>query len=112
MTRFLVILLVMLLPLRGWSVERMEVQMAHSQVVAQSSDSYPLTADMPMDCPMMDESAKGFTGCQSCQLCMALTGLNEWAVQLPMQPACSPSVPLRVAFVSADPKRLPKTPIL
>ena len=70
MRRFLLILLILLLPLRGWAVESMSV---------------PSSA-MPEDCPMMAPAAdaddgqqgahhavqKSSCGCQSCHLCMPL----------------------------------------
>ncbi len=71
---FILILLTVLLPLRGWAVERMANDMA--------------AGGMPADCPMVqvaqpDPADQGSTDdfgtttatehtCQSCQLCMAL----------------------------------------
>jgi hypothetical protein len=112
MARFLVILLIMLLPLRGWTAERMAVQMAHAQAVAEAMDLHPAPVDMPLDCPMMQEPDKSLTGCQSCQLCMAMAGLSDLMIQVPMVVPPEPPVALNVSFVSADPKRLAKTPIL
>ena len=92
MGRLLVILLVMLIPLRGWSAERMVIQMAYSQTVAEVADAQISMDGMPADCPMLAQAesksekpanpAKGFVGCQTCQLCMTLASLSFPQTQL------------------------------
>lgn len=92
MGRLLVILLVILIPLRGWSAERMAVQMASSQTVAEVADELISMDSMPADCPMLAQAesksenstspAKGFAGCQTCQLCMTLASLSLPQIQL------------------------------
>ena len=92
MGRFLVILLVVLIPLRGWSAERMVIQMAYSQTVAEVADEQISMDGMPADCPMLAQAesksekstspAKGFAGCQTCQLCMTLASSSLPQIQL------------------------------
>lgn len=92
MGRFLVILLVVLIPLRGWSAERMVIQMAYSQTVAEVADAQMSMDGMPADCPMLAQAesksqkstspAKGFAGCQTCQLCMTLASFSFPQIQL------------------------------
>jgi hypothetical protein len=95
---FTILLLIALLPLRGWAVERMANDMA--------------AGAMPADCPMvqMAQAAPADTGsmddagtttptertCQSCQLCMALA-----APEMPIVQAAGPA-PLTVAVHRAD----------
>lgn len=126
MSRFFIILLIALLPLRGWSVERMAVHMAASASAAQA---------MPSDCPMMiqtgasasdagakhlgDSSDKGDYGkspgnslsCQSCQLCMSLATPDTPAIQ-PLAGGPRATTAARAErFASADLPRATKPPI-
>jgi hypothetical protein len=118
--RIFIIFLIALLPLRGWSFDRMALQMdgdAHAVGIAHDSDT-----GMSPDCAMLmqmdnktqdadSEQVVLHQGCQSCQLCMPLAGLNVLA------PLASTSlvqtVPeLRTSmFVSADTARYVKPPI-
>lgn len=122
MGRLLVILLIALLPLRGWSAERMATQMLLSQAAMQVAGEQIELAGMPADCPMLtqpgsgtDKSpapAKSHVGCQTCQLCMALAALSS-----PLPPLLSYQRQLHPAhagdrFVSADLSRQVKPPIL
>ncbi|XHS77295.1 hypothetical protein ACFJGW_16430 [Burkholderiaceae bacterium UC74_6] len=69
MRRWLLILLVALLPLRGWTAERITVDMATVELGMSAA-----MATM-QDCPMKkgaDGTAMFNHGCQSCQLCMSL----------------------------------------
>lgn len=106
------ILLIVLLPLRGWAVE----QMAHDMAAGA----------MPADCPMvqMAQAAPADMGseydgattptdrtCQSCQLCMALA-----AAEMPIIQAVGHAPPTVVVhradrFVSADISPVSKPPI-
>lgn len=84
MRHILLILMIALLPLRGWASERMVVSMAVQQlVVAQIQTAGE--AGMPADCPFLGEVLEKSTtdtngeaisplckGCTTCQLCMAL----------------------------------------
>jgi Fe-S-cluster-containing hydrogenase component 2 len=86
--RFIVLILIALMPLRGWSAGAMSVNMAVAAMSAQSSMDNPQNELMPADCPMMAKlqpAGQGAAGteanqaadkqhhsCQSCQLCMPL----------------------------------------
>jgi hypothetical protein len=122
MGRLLVILLVMLIPLHGWSAERMAVQMAYSQTILAAVGEQAPFAKMPADCPMVAQAAskaekdpsppKGFGACQTCQLCMTLASSSfpqtEAAAHLTTEhPECA-----RASFISADVAPQIKPPIL
>ena len=53
MSRLVLILLIALLPLRGWSVDRMYVGMAINKSASHSMDTGASQGSMPEDCPMM-----------------------------------------------------------
>ena len=84
MRHAILILMVALLPLRGWASESMVVSMAVQQLVAANGES-ALKAQNVSDCPFVDQMARKSTtrsssqpisplckGCTTCQLCMAL----------------------------------------
>lgn len=115
----LVILLVILIPLRGWSAERMAIQMAQqSQVAVEVGIEH---VSMAADCPMMTQlpsqteksstPSKSHVGCQTCQLCMSMadqdfSGPNVLAYETP-----APPVSGKASFISADLSRHAKPPI-
>jgi hypothetical protein len=122
MGRLLVILLVMLIPLRGWSAERMVIQMAYSQTVAEVADAQMSMDGMPADCPMLAQAesksdkpispAKGFAGCQTCQLCMTLASFSFPQIQLSAHRTEVRPDSSRARFSSADLALQVKPPIL
>ena len=89
MHRVLLILMIALLPVRGWAADNMGLSMAVAEVIQRSSSvasESSLTSaqstqslfSMAADCPMRvspaadgDQSAS-HTGCTTCQLCMAV----------------------------------------
>jgi hypothetical protein len=111
--RLIVLILIALLPLRGWSAVDMSVKMAAAETVA-----------MPADCPMMNMTAiagsgnagsdnsqadeKSHTGCQSCQLCMSLVAQDIPRISLPesapMSLALSPITRYASAELACDSK--------
>jgi len=122
MGRFLLILLIMLVPLRAWSAQSMAIQIAHSQSSGQAVDKQVSMGGMPADCPMLalpapkdaesPSPAKGLAACQTCQFCMTLaswsfpqTHLLAYARQLPPMAG-------HTNFISADLARQVKPPIL
>ena len=117
MGRLLLIFLVMLLPLRGWSAERMATQMVQSQVVASIAGDYA----MPADCPMMaqpasqtEESPNPFqshNGCQTCQLCMSLAAQDLPDPNSLIHERQAGPVSVSVSFISASLARQSKPPI-
>ena len=122
MARFFILLLVVLLPLRGWTAERMVLQMqAGSPAVAQAE---ALDHAMPPDCALHMHMAQAASpqgtphaagadhkSCQSCQLCMPLATLQADA---PLALAAMPQALPRAhssRFASADAALGVKPPI-
>ncbi len=84
MRHAILIIMIALLPLRGWASESMVVSMAVQQLVAANGET-AREAVQAADCPFLDQMAdKSATsssselisplckGCTNCQLCMAL----------------------------------------
>lgn len=126
MARFLVLLLIALLPLRGWTAERMVYTMSapgvvHTQDSVQSDD-----VAMPSDCAGMHgdagdhtaasghdahASSSGHEGCNFCQLCMPLAALDAvQAVAVHHVPHARP-LSIHRTFDSAESARSVKPPI-
>lgn len=122
MGRLLLILLVMLLPLRGWSAERMVLQMILSQAALQVADEQMAMSGMPADCPMMARPAseaeksptpsKSHIGCQTCQLCMTLATPSFPSTDLLTYARQTHPASTSASFISADLARQVKPPIL
>lgn len=122
MGRFLVILLVMLMPLRGWSAESMALQMALSPLTADVAGQQVSMDAMPADCPMLAQQAsetdksprpaKRHSGCLTCQLCMSLATQDLAAPDLLTYERQVPTVSVAVSFISAELVRQAKPPIL
>jgi hypothetical protein len=122
MLRLLVIILVMLIPLRGWSAERMAVQMAFSQAIVDSVGEQVSMVDMPDDCPTLAQakstaeksssSFKGSTGCQACQLCVTLASSSF--LQTPLTACLTEGQPesAGIRFISANVAPQIRPPIL
>lgn len=93
MSRLVLILLIALLPLRSWSVDRMEVGMALNESASHYMDTGASQGSMPDDCPMMSgmHSDKGSSHGegktesrhQACQLCMSLVATEGSALKSP-----------------------------
>jgi hypothetical protein len=115
MARFLVILLVVLIPLRGWSVERMSIEMAQQTTHSQASA-------MPANCPLMAQGAseddksstdaKDHFGCKTCQLCMGLSVQPNLFFSYSEPPPQASLATTSTSFISADLTRRAKPPIL
>lgn len=73
--RLFIILMIALLPLRGWAGEFMSAQMAAGTAASQAVDAMP--ADCPMhaqaDASKASHSSSGMEGCMSCGLCIPMT---------------------------------------
>lgn len=122
MARLFILFLIALLPLRGWTAERMVFQMDHgTTAMAVSAESSSLDAAMSEDCALHMQMAAphgpdhdhttGHSGCQACQLCMPLAALdNALMVALTPFPQAVP-VPRTSHFASADTARQAKPPI-
>lgn len=130
MTRiFILALLIVLLPLRGWTAERMADHMAANSGAAAQ---HATTGSMPADCPMMmlqmaakagatqdaapdDDSGATTTPsertCQSCQLCMSLAAPHTTATQAVSPAPQTVAVHRADRFASADLAQVNKPPI-
>jgi len=113
MVRLVVLLLIALLPLRGWTVAWMALPM--NPVV--SLEVHAVSSAMPDDCAMhhtgleKHDSESSKHGCGNCQLCMAMAVLDN---PLPLASTPSPSVLphlLCQTWVSTDPMQAVKPPI-
>ncbi len=124
MRRTFILLLVALLPLRGWAVEAMSVSMAAQAMVvalASSAEKTALAAGAessvanPGDCPMLaaaglstgaDPTQKQISplcqGCTSCQLCMAIATGHSAAIDPPSFKPLAPPVLRMQGFASAE----------
>lgn len=124
---FILILLIIVLPLRGWTAERMAEHMA-----ASNSGAAPQHAmgAMPADCPMMMVAAQQMdaadggdgsdsapqhpakhTTCQACQLCMSLATQDTPVLQTTGPAPQAVAVHPADRFASADLPRSIKPPI-
>jgi hypothetical protein len=124
MARLFILFLIALLPLRGWTAERMVFQMERGTAVsAQAHDlGNAVYGAMPADCALHMQMASvphedaasqtpDHKGCESCQLCMPLAALAAPAVLcIAANPQAQPAT-RSSRFVSADPARDVKPPI-
>jgi hypothetical protein len=129
MSRLLILFLIALLPLRGWTAQRMGLQMAGLSHSVQGASQAPgrsaecaLHRQMDMQAGLQLKVQSGPldlaptqqpepTSCQSCQLCMPLAASDALLLQAlrlapqPLPRSCSS------AFVSAEAARYAKPPI-
>lgn len=117
MNRLFLLLLIVVLPLRGWAGDLMSVQMAMNGLALQAAE-----IAMPADCPMQSMQAAastddttqapaGVPDCTTCDLCLPIAELASARFDLaPFAARAAP--PLRgVAFFSASPAHALKPPI-
>jgi hypothetical protein len=112
----LITLLIVLLPIRGWSAERMAVYMAGASVQSAMPDDCPMkmgasSTEQRLDERATDSGHKSDRSCQACQLCMAFAAQETPVLTTPASEAVSHAVPLADRFASVDPARLAKPPI-
>jgi hypothetical protein len=103
MNRLIIMLMMALLPLRGWAGDLMSVQMA-------TSSMSPLAAStMPADCPMLakakanpsSQAPSGVHGCTSCDLCIPIAESMNTQLEV-VAVAADAGPPMReVDFMSA-----------
>jgi cytochrome c553 len=83
MRRFIFILMILLLPLRGWMGEAMATEMAAINIIAIKAENKPASIDIKVEKSMSDcdmhktaetESSSAKSTCTHCQACHA-TGL-------------------------------------
>jgi hypothetical protein len=129
MSRLFILLLIALLPLRGWTAQGMAMQMGAMDRGAMDRGGVAVAAQMPgadegmaPDCPLYMQMAStpaatdasgtpAHKGCQSCQLCMPLVAMDApTSVALGAHPQALP-VSRWQSFASADRARHVKPPI-
>lgn len=80
--RFLfIILMLVLLPLRGWAGNVMAVNMAATTVAQSKINSIASQVSMPADCAMHSQSSTNdaavyCSNCDTCELCLAVANLT------------------------------------
>jgi hypothetical protein len=125
-SRLFILFLIVLLPLRGWTAERMVFVMdaAPAAAVSQAGDS-DMSAGCALHLSMMDTTGdqhaahhgaapvhgNDHKSCESCQLCMPLVALDAGDVALAAAMPEAVPVPRIGKFVSADSARDAKPPI-
>lgn len=124
-----IVLMVCLLPLRGWASQLMAVDMAMQQlahvatstpVAVGSHVAGPMDA-MPQDCPMHTEtsgtptnlptSSPACSGCDTCELCLAIASFTVPQFQAMPFSACVAPAAVPHGFFSADRASRLKPPI-
>ena len=120
MRHLLLVLMIALLPVRGWAVDMMALSMATRQLNAIENVTAEAInpratgqfesekqAGMPADCPMQvqttgDAGTAGCHSCNTCQLCMAVvTGYPMTPVAATSLPQATPVID-SISFSSAE----------
>lgn len=117
----ILVVLILLIPLRGWSAERLCIQMATNQVAMELRSENALAVAMPRDCAMatntdstqvtkttLDESG---SGCQSCHLCMPLAVVEDLTPNNAEKTLQAVLHPAYMHYASAELARHAKPPI-
>jgi hypothetical protein len=116
MARLFILFLIALLPLRGWTAERMVFETGHGTAVSAAASAMPEECALHMQMTSAHhETAASHVpdhkGCESCQLCMPLVALDSPVV---LAAATGPQALPRMGtsqFASADSARDCKPPI-
>lgn len=121
MSRLVLILLIALLPLRSWSVDRIYIGMAFNESASHSIEMGSSHISMLEDCPMMaktnsDKGAADGEGNaegrhQACQLCMSLVATQDFAIKSPPLLPQPHAIFRAESFASAELLHLTKPPI-
>jgi hypothetical protein len=130
MSRLFIIILIAMLPLRGWCADRMAIQMASNEL-AMNSDSAG-AASGHRNCPMMSgteaspaesaqlgdlpndassEETQLDQSCQACQLCMALAPCEILIAKTCASQSSTVEITSADRFNSAERARTVKPPI-
>ncbi|MES2941753.1 MAG: hypothetical protein V4772_02660 [Pseudomonadota bacterium] len=124
MRYLIVIIMIALLPLRGWAGHVMAVDMASLQVAAAkkaaaSQAANDIIAAMPADCPMLAQAgadeepatSSAHCSCDTCELCLALASVKDSGFfQAVFTPHTAPRA-ANTGFSSADRSAGLKPPI-
>ena len=114
MRRLFLLLMIALLPLRGWAADVMSIDMSVNQATSQAG------ASMPADCPMQlgavsavqgDEPGPAMQGCASCELCVPATEVGAFEMDVAAFARHAKPVGAEAGFLSATPAPSFKPPI-
>ncbi len=118
-----VIIMIALLPLRGWAGHVMAVDMAGQQIAAAQQAVTNLAEKnsgtaMPADCPMLDQAdaddsagSNANCSCDTCELCLALVSVKDTGLlAFTFTPYTTPQA-ASAGFSSADRATRLKPPI-
>jgi hypothetical protein len=117
--RLCLIVLILLLPIRGWTADVMTVAMGVHALAPASAQA--AMSGMPTDCPMLsitgqaaldDSSSDSPKTCDTCQLCMGVAVPFAMAVDPAMRDNASMPAHHPTDFVSADLALSAKPPAL
>ncbi len=121
MRKYLLIFLIVLLPLRGWAVDGMALEMGLTETAVSGVAHPEAGQSLHADCPMLSQAtpvqdpfapyANDHQGCQSCELCMPLAALEPQTSLLVSSPPNGVPATPAPAFASAVTARLCKPPI-
>ena len=117
LTRFLLIaMMLVLLPLRGWTGNIMAIDMAATSAMQAKMVNVSHQTAMPLDCamhsqPSADDAATLCGSCETCELCLAVANLTHatWAAS-PFTLHTSP-LAINASFRSASSASSLKPPI-
>ena len=119
MSRLFILFLIALLPLRGWTSERM--LMPAGSAASVQAHAHAMAADCALHmqmAPAAHDHAQGdashgvqHKGCQNCQLCMPLAAMGCQAVLAGVQQSQTVLARPACTFASADAARHAKPPI-
>jgi hypothetical protein len=118
MSRLFLLFLIALLPLRGWTAQRMVLDMETPAAVVSMAQQTGMSEDCAAHMQVAanaqanaDPQGAAHTGCHACDICMPLATLDEVSV-MDGSPAFHAVPVLRLcAFDSADAMRYAKPPI-
>jgi MinD superfamily P-loop ATPase len=123
MRRFIFILMIALLPLRGWMGEAMATEMAAITIVAAQANNTPATAEFSSkitksDCEMhagmqkVNSESKSKPSCSHCQACHAMGLINTVEINSVSSAYLAQPTAFNSPFVSANLALSQKPPIL
>jgi hypothetical protein len=121
MRRFIFILMIALLPLRGWMGEAMATEMAAINLIAAQATKTPDTINLPFensmpDCDMHQSKTQDESGsnqrCTDCQACHLVGALNTVQKHRFLGIVHAEPIAFLTRYVSAEPNLAQKPPIL
>jgi hypothetical protein len=118
MSRLLILFLIALLPLRGWTAQRMVLELDADVAVVSVAQATGMSEDCALHMHIAgkvqgEEAPRGPTpaGCHLCDICMPLGATQETAVLVFAPDSQALAMRHAATFESADPARYAKPPI-